>query len=233
MIARRTGQRVVCDPDRVAAVQGLVDQAMPDVILSDDGLQHYRLGRDVEICVVDAQRGLGNGLSLPAGPLREPPSRLTEVDYVVVNGQETPNLPVASTRMNLVPTAWVQLVTGDRQSVNETALADIGQTVHAVCGIGHPERFFDQLEQLGFAIIPHNFEDHHAYTQDDLVFDDELPVVMTEKDAVKIRRFAPALTSNCWYLEVSAVIEDDFRSALLRDIEHARERRDDDVRAYG
>ena len=132
MIARRTGQRVVCDPDRVAAVQGLVDQAMPDVILSDDGLQHYRLGRDVEICVVDAQRGLGNGLSLPAGPLREPPSRLSEVDYVVVNGQGTPSLPVDSTPMNLVPTAWVQLVTGDRQSVDETALADIGQTVHAV-----------------------------------------------------------------------------------------------------
>ena len=233
MIARRTGQPVVCDPDRVAAVQGLVDQAMLDVILSDDGLQHYRLGRDVEICVVDAQRGLGNGLCLPAGPLREPPSRLSEVDYVVVNGQGTPSLPVDSTPMNLVPTAWVQLVTGDRQSVDETALADIGQTVHAVCGIGRPERFFDQLEQLGFAIIPHSFEDHHAYTQNDLVFDDELPVVMTEKDAVKIRRFAPALTSTCWYLEVSAVIEDDFRLALLRDIEQARERRDDDVRAYG
>lgn len=232
MIARRTGHPVVCDPDRVAAVQCLLEEAAPDVILSDDGMQHYRLARDIEICVIDGRRGLGNGLCLPAGPLREPASRLSEVDYVVVNGVEELTLPVKTTPMTLTPTAWVQVITGDRRVVDEI-VSDLGTTVHAVCGIGHPERFFDQLEQMGFAIIPHRFEDHHPYSQEDLEFDDDLPLVMTEKDAVKIRRFAPALTAPCWYLEVSANLSDEFESSLLRDVERAQNQQSDAERAYG
>lgn len=233
MIARRTGCPVVCDPDRVTAVQHLIDHSSPDVILSDDGMQHYRLGRDVEICVVDGRRGLGNGLTLPAGPLREPPSRLKEVDYVVVNGEEELTLPVPTTQMNLLPTAWVKVTTGDRHAIDSSMLTNVSATVHAVCGIGHPDRFFDQLERLGFAIIPHRFEDHYAYTQDDLQFDDDLPIVMTEKDAVKVRRFAPALTATCWYLEVSAELDEAFRTSLIRDVESVRARCEEVERAYG
>lgn len=202
MIARRTECPVVVNPDRVAAVQHLLATHECNVVISDDGLQHYALDRDVEVAVIDAERGLGNGLCFPAGPLREPPSRLREVDFVIVNGERHPRLPVSYQQIRLVPTAMVNVETRERQAPG--ALGE-GNTVHAIAGIGNPGRFFATLQELGYSIIEHSFDDHHHYQLEDLMFGDTLPVVMTEKDAVKVRQLNPGMVhDNFFYLEVDA-----------------------------
>lgn len=213
MIARRTGCPVVVDPDRPAAVRHLLSLHSCDVILSDDGLQHYALDRDVEIAVVDGDRGLGNGMCFPAGPLREPPSRLSEVDFVVVNGQQSPRLPVAALAMQLEPSGLVSLSTGEKHDPD--ALGS-GNTVHGVAGIGNPARFFETLRQLGYQVIEHKFADHHRFQLTELMFGDTIPVVMTEKDAVKVRQLNPSLVhDNFWFLEVEARLPKSFVTALL------------------
>jgi len=206
LLARRCRCPIVVGPDRVAAARALLDTHGCNVILSDDGLQHYRLQRDLEIAVVDGFRRLGNGACLPAGPLREPPSRLREVDFVVGNGAARGDEYLMSLR-------------GDR-AVNLTdpgisvSLAGFSQsTVHAVAGIGDPGRFFDQLRHARLRILEHPFPDHHAFRPEDLHFPQDLPVLMTEKDAVKCQTFAP---EGCWYVPVSARLEPAFEEDLLK-----------------
>ncbi|MES0875005.1 tetraacyldisaccharide 4'-kinase [Sinimarinibacterium thermocellulolyticum] len=196
LIARRGGVPVVVDPDRVAAARQLLRAGEVDVIVSDDGLQHYRLARDLEIGVVDARRGLGNGALLPAGPLREPPARLRELDLVVVNGEGWSDVSLRPLRMRLLAGEAVS-GSGERRALSAFA----GRRVHAVAGIGHPQRFFETLRAAGIEVIEHAFADHHRFRPQDLAFADTLPLMMTEKDAVKCAGFFGA---DWWVLPVSA-----------------------------
>lgn len=202
LIARRLQCPVVVSPDRLAALDLLLARSPVDVVVADDGLQHYRLPRSREICVVDGQRGLGNEALLPAGPLREPPARLQEVDLVVVNGG--PWAPAVGNfwRMRLVPGLTFSL---SDENARRPLSAFAGGQAHAVAGIGNPDRFFGMLRQAGIEVIPHPFPDHHRYLPQDLVFGDELPVLMTEKDAVKCRGFAGSL----WMVPVEAALPKD------------------------
>lgn len=213
MIARRTNCVVVVDPDRVSAVQHLLEVADCDLVISDDGLQHYYLDRDVEIAIVDAEKGLGNALCMPAGPLREPPERLKEVDFVIVNGKENVDLPVSYQRMILTPTAITNLTTEESLPPNSN---EPGPVIHAVAGIANPDRFFRMLRELGRQVIEHPFPDHHSFDLSDLVFGDSLPVIMTEKDAVKYRLLNPGLVhQEFWYLEVCAELPPVFFTSVL------------------
>ena len=192
LLARRSGARVVVARDRLAAARKLAPAV--DLILADDGLQHYRLQRDLEILVVDGERRYGNGRLLPAGPLREPLARAAEVDLVIVNGATAAPGELA---MQIEPGAVVALATGRR-----TSLADFrGLRVHALAGIGNPARFYATLRAAGLLPIEHPLPDHAALTPADVAFGDALPVLMTEKDAVKCGSFPPAQLS---FLEVSA-----------------------------
>ncbi|MDC0598568.1 tetraacyldisaccharide 4'-kinase [Gammaproteobacteria bacterium] len=210
LIAQNTQCPVIIDADRVAAVKILEQDYDCDVILSDDGLQHYRMARDIEIAVVDGTRGFGNGLLFPAGPLREKPSRLTEVDYVICNSKSNAEVPVNSVPMELISQSLCHIKSGEHFPVDEKA--GNRQKVHAVAGIGNPERFFTSLCECGFDIITHVFKDHHQYSKADISFDDELDVVMTEKDALKCKGFAG---EKDWYLKVEAVLRASFMQNLL------------------
>lgn len=217
MIARRSGCPMVVDPDRVSATKYLLEVHGCDIVISDDGLQHYALDRDIEIAVVDSEKGLGNGLCLPAGPLREPPGRLGEVDFVVVNGSSDLDLALPVEIMQLVPTKLVNVITGDQVSATEHSLQ---KTVHGVAGIGNPDRFFQSLRDLGFEVIEHHFDDHHWYKISELMFGDSLPVIMTEKDAVKCRLLNPELIhGSFWYLKVEAELSGMLRERILGKIE--------------
>jgi tetraacyldisaccharide 4'-kinase len=199
LLAARTGAPVVVARDRVAGARLLASET--DVLMADDGLQHYRLARDLELVVVDGRRGFGNGRLLPAGPLREPRGRAAEAAAYVVNGGDgsDPGLPAGPPvlRMRLAPGDVVPLVGGLRMPLAAWA----GRRVHAVAGIGDPVRFFDTLTAAGLQVVPHAFPDHARYAAADLAFDDDAPVLMTEKDAVKCRAFADPRHH---YLEVAA-----------------------------
>lgn len=200
LIRIRTGVPVAVGVDRPDAARLLIDEGA-NVIIADDGLQHYALARDLEICVVDGMRRFGNGRLLPAGPLREPLSRLRSVDFTVCNGGEP--------QANEVP---MRLELGDAISLAEplrrTPLPDFsGAAVHAVAGIGNPARFFESLRAFGIEPVEHPFPDHHRYAAVDLDFGDSLPVLMTEKDAVKCRDFAGP---GRWYVPVAARLPDSF-----------------------
>jgi|GEM_PF-25059 tetraacyldisaccharide 4'-kinase len=206
LLARRCRCPVVVDPDRVAAARALLATYDCNVLLSDDGLQHYRLRRDIEIAVVDGFRRLGNRACLPAGPLREPPSRLREVDFVVGNGVARGEEYIMSlqgdTALNLTD-PWVSsALSGFRRG-----------TVHAVAGIGDPRRFFDHLRHARLRIIEHPFPDHHLFRPEDLQFQQDLPVLMTEKDAIKCRSFA---LEEGWYVPVDAQLDPEFEEAVLK-----------------
>jgi tetraacyldisaccharide 4'-kinase len=203
LMARRARCPVWVGPDRVAAARALLKRHPGcDVLLSDDGLQHYRLVRDVEIAVVDADRGFGNRLPLPAGPLREPVSRLARVDAIVLHGDGDPALPaVPCFRMRLEGARFLRL-TDPREQVDARYFA--GTPAHAVAGIGNPARFFAHLHQLGMAFTGHAFADHHAFRPADFEAFADDPVIMTEKDAIKCAAFARA---NWWVLPVSATLD--------------------------
>ncbi len=210
LLHRRTGCPVVIDPDRPRAVRHLLEHSDCDVVVSDDGMQHYALYRDIELAVVDSERGLGNGHYLPAGPLREAPERLTTVDAVLLNGGGELTGVAGTHGFTLEPSSLFQLNSGRSEPVATFG----GQApVHALAGIGNPPRFFDTLEKLGFDIIPHAFPDHHAYTRQDIDFDDDKTIIMTEKDAVKCAGMAD---ERHWYLAVNAVFADDFLLGLER-----------------
>jgi tetraacyldisaccharide 4'-kinase len=214
LIARRQGIRVAVGSNRPAAVRLLEDDC--DVILSDDGLQHYALERDVEIIVVDGQRGLGNERLLPAGPLREVPARLDEASAVVVNGEGFARQ--GSLRMHMEPVRFVNVVSGDSLPADYFS----GQRAHAVAAIGHPARFFSLLRDLGIDIDTRSLPDHATPTVGALDFGDELPVLMTEKDAVKCVGIAgPAH----WYLEIGAAFSPADGGRLLAILEDACGRR--------
>jgi tetraacyldisaccharide 4'-kinase len=204
MIARRSNCPMAVSPKRADAGKALLEHNDCDIIVSDDGMQHYALGRDIEIAVIDGVRRFGNKQCLPAGPLREPISRLNSVDLKVVNGLAGSG-------------EWAMRLSGDicdnlHDPGKTMMLKQLwGKQVHAVAGVGNPRRFFDKLSQQGIKVIEHPFPDHHAYVPEDISFDDEIPVLMTEKDAVKCKRFA---TSNHWYLPVSAVFDDSFNRQL-------------------
>lgn len=202
LIARHAGCPVMADPDRVRAARALVAEQRCDLILSDDGLQHYRLARDLEIAVIDGERRFGNGFCLPAGPLREPAGRLKDVHLTVTQGAAG----TGEYRMDLAETGYRAVEGGALKSLDQFR----GRQVHAVAGIGNPHRFFAHLRKLGAQPIEHPFPDHYKYREADLRFGDDLPVIMTEKDAVKCRSFSGPL----WYLAVEAKPDVDFASAL-------------------
>jgi len=204
LIAMRTGSPVFVSPNRVDAARGLLN-AYPecDVVISDDGLQHYRLQRDIEIAVYDAVKGFGNGALLPAGPLREPVSRLQIVDAVVSNGS------VAGSSKNKFESVEMQLQAADFYNLADSQIKTDGadfsqQKILAVAGIGNPARFFEQLARMGLNFASRAFADHHAYTAEDFERIDADVVLMTEKDAVKCRAFAKP---NFWVLPVNAVVQ--------------------------
>lgn len=218
LLARRSDVRVRADRDRVAAARALV-AAGCDVVVCDDGLQHYRLARDVEIEVLDARRRHGNGRLLPAGPLREPLARAGRCDFRVVNlGTGDAGAQDASGfgewPMRLQARDAVPL----RGARARPLAAFAGQRVHAVAGIGDPERFFGMLRGCGMAVVPHAFPDHHPFVAGDLAFGSDLPVLMTEKDAVKCAAFA---SERMFAVAVEAHLPEAFWIALLARLRHA------------
>ncbi len=208
LLARRTGCPVWVGADRVAVQRELL-QAHPEcnVLISDDGLQHYRMQRDIELVVVDAARGFGNGLLLPAGPLREPLARLSRVDAQVYNGRQE---HTGGYGMMLKAGLLHNLL--EAGLTTEVAVLQ-GQKIHAIAGIGNPLRFFEQLHDMGLAVETHAFADHHAFRAEDLAFAGDAAVLMTEKDAVKCAAFA---RPNWWYLPVEAEVD----RALADDVIH-------------
>lgn len=213
LLARHTGCPVVVDRDRARAAQILAEEGA-DVVIADDGLQHYRLERDFEICVIDGVRGLGNRFLLPAGPMRETVSRLAEVDQVLVNGQSPSQsgLPAANGEhgmpFDLVATDVIRLDGSVARPIEEFS----GRTVHAVAAIGNPRRFFDMLRSHGMQVIEHPFRDHAVIGHEDLDFGDELDVLMTEKDSVKL---GPDFPGSCWSVPVRFTANPAASGALL------------------
>ena len=205
LLARRCGCPVVAGPDRVAAARSLVGRTDCDVVVSDDGLQHYRLARDVEIAVLDGRRRHGNGRCLPAGPLREPVSRLDAVDFVVTKGR-----PRAGEYRLGLSGRTLRRASDDSVAIDPRELPS--RDVHAVAAIGNPEPFFERLRELGLRVHPRAFPDHHPFSPRDIGFGDGWPVVMTEKDAVKCRAFA---SHRHWYLPVAAELDPALEPALL------------------
>jgi len=212
LLAQRCGCPVWVGADRVAAAQGLLN-AHPacDVLVSDDGLQHYALARDVEIALIDGERGFGNGFLLPAGPLREPVSRLRSVDAIVVNGpRRAPALPASALTMHLQGDEFYNLL-NPGHVVGPAYFRS--RRVHAVAGIGNPARFFTYLQTLGIDFEAHAFPDHHAYRPEELAFAGADAVLMTEKDAVKCARFASEIQ---WALRVDALTDPELGQRLLK-----------------
>jgi tetraacyldisaccharide 4'-kinase len=211
MIFQRTNVPVVVGADRVSAINYLLANNQCDIVFSDDGLQHYRMRRDFEIAVIDAVRKFGNGFCLPAGPLRESVSRLKEVDLVVYNGSNTNNSEEYSYRLQIM---GLKPLNGE----NNRPLSSFAKKldIHAVAGIGHPARFFNQLTKSGLTIIEHAFQDHHKYQQDDFSGWHADCIIMTEKDAVKCRHLS---LPDAWIVivnaELSATLEAQLDSRLL------------------
>lgn len=205
LIAKRCEVPVAADPNRVRAVKCLVNQTDCNIVISDDGMQHFALGRDIEIAVIDGERCHGNGRCLPAGPLREPVSRLKNVDLVVSCG----SADGVEFEMQLVAQE-VRDVRGT--GISRDLLSFKGSKVHAVCGIGNAGRFFTQLRDLGLEIQSHEFPDHHQFAPTDIDFKDDVPVLMTEKDAVKCRAFAGP---QHWHLPVEATLSSGFDTRVL------------------
>ncbi len=212
LIAHRTGVPVIVAANRCDAARALLKQRV-NVIISDDGLQHHRLPRSVEICVIDGSRGLGNGRLIPAGPLREPPERLLSVDHVIING-ELNDMPadVDAQIMSLAP--------GHLKSLNDEEAWRLSQfsgcTVNAVAGIGNPDRFFSLLQHTGIKVIEHAFPDHHVYAEEDFAtMDKNFPIMMTEKDAVKCTGLG---LKNAWFLTVDAHLPHEWEESLLQQV---------------
>lgn len=205
IISQHTNCPMAVSPIRAEAGQLLIDQYDCNIIISDDGLQHYALERDIEIAVVDGVRFFGNHYCLPAGPLREPLSRLRHVDFVILNGGPKEShykmLLQAGAVINLADTSKTK------------SLADFhNHAVHCVAGIGHPERFFSYLSSHELIVETHDFADHHDFSATDLNFGDDKPIIMTEKDAVKCRAFA---NDKMWYIPVEASISGELEKHIL------------------
>ena len=219
LIAEKTFCPVVVDPDRNSALEFLLKNHDVDVVLSDDGMQHYKLRRDIEIAVVDGQRLFANGFCLPAGPLREPVSRLKEVGYIVINGEpsEAHSELESAYVLSLKPRYLINLLSGEKKPFS-AAPFNMGNRIQAVTALGNPQRFYDLLEKLPYGLDTHSFPDHHGFTLEDFEskgIDGHHPVVMTEKDAVKCRGFAQ---SNFWYLSVEVEVQEPFADKLWQQL---------------
>lgn len=205
LLAKRSECPVIVDADRVRAAEMLVDDGV-DLIIADDGLQHYRLGRDCEVCIIDGARGLGNRQLLPAGPLREPLERLYAVDQVLVNGRmrgaaaDLSEVEQNALRFDLVATEAARL----NGSLIRPLRSFKGTTVHAVAAIGNPARFFELLRSFDIQVIEHPHPDHAQLGPPDITFNDDFDVLMTEKDAVKFGASAP---DKVWYVPVEFSID--------------------------
>lgn len=218
LIYQRCHVPVVVGADRVANAQRLIEQGC-DIIISDDGLQHYRLQRDLELVIVDGKRLFGNGLLLPAGPLREGTWRLPQADLVIFNGNKPDDIIEANDKsllMTLAASVVINIKTAEQVSL--VNFINDHQTINAVAGIGDPQRFFDTLQTLGFTLLKQQgFVDHQDFTLDDFdQFKMELPLLMTEKDAVKCETFAQ---DNWWYLPVNAQFSEQDVQALRQKIQ--------------
>lgn len=229
MLAQATGVPVVVDPDRRRGAAYALNHALGDVLISDDGLQHYRLPRDIELSVFDGSRGVGNGALIPVGPLREPVNRLDTVDFVIVNGATTaddegrvPPEALSGIKhpqmyaMDLQPTRLVNLKTGETRSPESLH----GQKIRSIAGIGNPTRFFDTLKALGAKQIAVPFPDHHRFRPEDLGTESGHLLVMTAKDGVKCRSFAP---DNAWVLYVEAKLPRAFSESVLEKLRASSE----------
>ena len=222
LLARRSDVPLYAAVNRVEAAQTLLrNHADVDVIISDDGLQHYALRREIEICVVDGERGFGNGGLLPAGPLREPASRLNSVDAIVVNrarggagvGLHFPTHATAFD-MTLANEQFVNLKTNQSLEINDALVAFQGKRIHALAGTGHPQRFFSHLTSLGLNLTTTQpFPDHHEYRQRDFSGSEAGIILMTEKDAVKCGSFAD---ERMWFMRIDAVLSNDFTDFVLQ-----------------
>ncbi|MCU7933380.1 MAG: tetraacyldisaccharide 4'-kinase [Candidatus Thiodiazotropha sp. (ex Dulcina madagascariensis)] len=204
LLKRRTGCPVFAGPDRVETGKRLLSASDCNLIIADDGLQHYGLHRDLEIAVIDGARRFGNGLCLPAGPLRETPKRLAKVDLVISNGE-------AGQGEYLMRVTGSEAVALDGRSAPRPLARFTDSQVHAIAGIGHPERFFSMLEAAGLKVERHPFADHHAYRADDLQAFSLQTVLMTEKDAVKCMAFA---RPSHWYVPAMVEVEAGFERQL-------------------
>ena len=193
------------DKNRVRALKALNDNHDCDIIISDDGLQHYQMNRDIEIVVIDGKRRFGNNLSFPAGPLRESKKRLDSVDFIVNNSGPTED---GEHLMNISPSKFIHLKSGKSYPVEEWPMH---KQIHAVAGLGNPGRFFDLLARLGFDIVRHPFPDHHNFMSSELHYLDHLPIVMTEKDASKCKDFD---NNRIWYLTIESDVSDKFIDEL-------------------
>jgi tetraacyldisaccharide 4'-kinase len=218
LIAEKTGAPVVVGPDRVAAARELFRRGV-DLVISDDGLQHHALPRAIEICVVDGERGFGNGFLLPAGPLREGLDRLQDVDYVVINGGDYESISRLSLPQE-IQAVGMEMHAGKVHALGENLTWRLSQfrgcKVTAVAGISNPGRFFDMLRHAGIEVVEKSFPDHHAFTANDFEsLPDDLPVIMTEKDAVKCKGLT---LRNCWFLSVGVQLPADWEQALLRNV---------------
>ncbi len=205
LLSQRTACPLVIGINRAKAVEYLLQQHDCDVVISDDGLQHYRLGRAMEIVMVDAMRGFGNQQLLPAGPLREPLSRLEKVDLIVKTGET----------MALSPSHFVSV----KNPQITWPFPEMTGPIDVVAGIGHPERFFTLLKQAGLEINEHIFTDHHCYTKKDFAKMTSYPILMTEKDAVKCRDFAD---ERYWYLQINTTVDVSVEKVLLNKLREAR-----------
>jgi len=208
MLSAQAGCPVVVDPQRRRGALWALENSLGNIMLCDDGLQHYQLPRDIELAVFDGQRGLGNGALIPVGPLRELPQRLESVDFVITNGGWLSDLNHEQQyTMTLVPTGIRHLNTG-----RILPLAEInGKNVMAVAGIGNPARFFDTLRSLGAQVTERAFPDHHQFRAEDLECDAGQWLLMTAKDAVKCPEIAP---ENAWVLDVEAQLPTEFSEAF-------------------
>lgn len=205
LLYRRTRVPIAVDPQRVRATQFLLENHTIDLIIADDGLQHYKLGRDIEIAVLDSARGIGNGLQLPFGPLREPKSRLREVQWTVVKGGHS-CIDLPTSVMHLEPVEFVNVSNDSVLSIQEFRAQHIGR-LQAIAAIGNPGSFQDTLEQIQIEVIVKTFRDHHHFRSDELENNGSV-IIVTEKDAQKIREL-PIDTSHIWYLKVTVQFEDD------------------------
>jgi len=212
LLKKQTQCPMVIAIDRAAAVSELIAKTNCNIIINDDGLQHYRLGRDIEIAIVDGARRFGNQHLLPAGPLRESISRLMEVDFIIAQQFAQ----VGEYEMSVKGESLISLNHPD----NHISLISFkNKKVHAVAAIGNPQRFFTSLKDAGIEVVEHVFPDHYLYQKSDFEFDDALPIVMTEKDAVKCSNFA---MENAWYLPVTAKLDPLFENKLNEKLEALR-----------
>ncbi len=215
LIARRLGCPVVVGPNRIADSQQLIAEFGCDVIISDDGLQHYKLPRDIELVIVDGQRRFGNQWLLPIGPLREPVNRLQSVDFAIVNGNPTEPYHYLLQPGLFYPVKQGNTTSASHQGLTAEALKQrFGDVFVAASGIGNPERFYQTLATTGLQLsTQQSFVDHHKFTASDFSFVGDLPLIMTEKDAVKCASFA---ADNWFYLAVDAIPCETLATELLQ-----------------